>query len=188
MNSDDPPLPDPEFTITTLAAAASEPGSWRAVEEIFFLSAAPRDFATPDDRRDFLERWTGYYRECESESIFLAIDPRGRVAGYLTGCADSCAAARLYRDIPYFGLFEDYFAAYPAHFHINCHPRFRNRGIGSRLVAAYLERCARDGLPGVHVVTAAAARNVAFYRRCGFDVSATRRWRDEELLFLAARL
>ena len=69
-----------------------------------------------------------------------------------------------------------------------CHPRFRNRGVGTRLVEAYLERCARDGLPGVHVVTAAAARNVAFYRRCGFDVSATRRWQDEELLFLAARL
>lgn len=185
MNSDAPPTPDPEFTITTLAAGAAEPGSWHAVEEIFFLSAAPRDFATPDERREFLDRWTGYYLEHEPESIFLAMGPGGRVAGYLTGCVDSRGAARLYRDIPYFGLFEDYFAAYPAHFHINCHPWFRNRGIGTRLVEAYLERCARDGVPGVHVVTAAAARNVAFYRRRGFDISVTRRWRGEELLFLA---
>jgi GNAT superfamily N-acetyltransferase len=188
VNSNAPPAPDPEFAITTLAAGTIEPGMWRAVEEIFFLSAARRDFATPDDRREFLDRWTGYYRECEPESLFLAIAPSGRVAGYLTGCVDSRAAARLYRDIPYFGLFEDYFEAYPAHFHINCHPRFRNRGIGTRLVEAYLERCARDGLSGVHVITAAAARNVAFYRRCGFDFSATRHWRGEDLLFLATRL
>ena len=188
MNGNAPPAPAADFTVTTLAARAMEPGSWQAVEEIFFLSAASRDFATPDQQRKFLNRWTGYYRECEPENIFLAISPRGRVAGYLTGCVDSRGAARLYRDIPYFGLFEDYFEAYPAHFHINCHPRFRNLGIGTRLVETYLECCARDGLPGVHVVTAAAARNVAFYRRCGFDVSANRRWRGEELMFLAARL
>ena len=188
MNGNAPPAPDAEFTITTLAAGAVKPDSWHAVEEIFFLSAAPRDFATPNERREFLDRWTGYYLECEPENFFLAANAGGRIAGYLTGCVDSLGAARLYHDIPYFGLFEDYFAAYPAHFHINCHPRFRNRGIGSRLVAAYLERCARDGLPGVHVITAAAARNVAFYRRCGFDVSVTRRWRGEDLMFLGARL
>jgi GNAT superfamily N-acetyltransferase len=180
---------DPEPALETFApGAAIDPGLWRAVEEIFFLSAGPRDFATPEDRREFLERWTGYYRACEPEGILLALGRSGRVAGYLTGCRDSRGALRLYRDIPYFDLFEDYFEAFPAHFHINCHPRYRNKGIGTRLVTAYLERCADQGLPGVHVVTAAAARNVVFYRRCGFAVSVTRRWRGEDLMLLAARL
>jgi GNAT superfamily N-acetyltransferase len=177
------------LTIKTFVPGATiSPKLWRAVEEIFFLSAAPRHFATPDERIAFLERWTGYYRADEPEGVYLAVAPGGRVAGYLTGCRDSRGAVRLYHDIPYFGLFEDYFGAFPAHFHINCHPEFRNRGIGARLVEAYLRRCARDGLPGVHVVTAAAARNVVFYRRCGFDVSETRRWRGEELMLLATRL
>jgi hypothetical protein len=53
---------------------------------------------------------------------------------------------------------------------------------------ADLAQCARAGLPGVHVITAAGARNVAFYQRCGFDVSVARRWQAKKLLLLAARL
>ena len=188
MSSKPPPAPDRGLTIRNLPTGAISPRLWRAVEEIFFLSAARRDFATAADRRDFLTRWTGYYRECEPEGIFLAMAAHGRVSGYLMGCADSRGALRLYRDIPHYSLFEDCFEAYPAHFHVNCHPGFRNRGIGARLVEAYMTHCARAGLPGVHVVTATGARNVSFYRRCGLDVAVARSWQGRELLLLATRL
>ncbi len=154
------------------------------VEEIFYLSARRQRFAGADDKRDLLERWTGYYRESEPGRIFLALLPGGRVAGYLTGCANSREAARLYGDIPYYALFEDRFDAYPAHFHVNCHPEFRGRGIGTRLVGSFLEDCAAAGLPGVHLVTSVGARNVAFYERCGFTDALIRRWEDRDLLFL----
>ncbi len=188
MSSQRPPAPDSRVTIRAFPAGASEPGLWRAVEEIFFLSAPRQDFATQEDRRNFLMRWTGYYRDCEPEGVFLAMTASGRVAGYLTGCMDSRGAIRLYRDIPHYGLFEDCFAAYPAHFHVNCHPGFRGRGIGTRLVETYAAQCARAGLPGVHVVTAPGARNVTFYHRCGLDFALRRSWQDRQLLFLGAKL
>ncbi len=188
MSSKPPPAPDPGVTIGTIPTGATAPGLWHAIEEIFFLSAARQDFATAEDRHDFLTRWTGYYRECEPEGVFLAMASHGRVAGYLMGCADSRGALRLYRDISHYRLFEDCFEAYPAHFHVNCHPGFRNRGIGARLVETYITHCVRAGLPGVHVVTVPGARNVSFYRRCGLDVAVTRSWQGKELLLLAARL
>jgi GNAT superfamily N-acetyltransferase len=187
MNSKPPPAPDRGLTIRNVPTGAIAPRLWREVEEIFFLSAARQNFATAQDRQDFLARWTGYYLECEPEGVFLAIAARDRVAGYLTGCADSRGASRLYRDIPHYSLFEDCFEAYPAHFHVNCHPNFRNRGIGTRLVEAYLTHCARAGLPGVHVVTAPGARNVTFYRRCGLDVAVARSWQNQQLLLLARK-
>ena len=188
MSGNSPASPENGVTIRTFPTGAITPELWRAVEETFFLSAARRDFVTEQEKNDFLVRWTGYYRECEPEGVFLALAADGRVAGYLTGCADSRGASRLYRDIPHYGLFEDCFEAYPAHFHVNCHPDFRNRGIGTRLVEAYLLHCVRAGLPGVHVVTAPEARNVAFYRRCGLDFVVERSWQGRQLLFLGTRL
>ena len=188
MSSKLHPAADPGVAIRTFPAGDIAPGLWRAVEEIFFLSAARQGFATAQDRREFLVRWTGYYHECEPEGVFLGISKDGRVAGYLTGCADSKGASRLYRDIPHYRLFEDCFEAYPAHFHVNCHPDFRNRGIGTQLVGAYQAQCARAGLPGVHVVTAPGSPNVAFYRRCGLDFAVERSWQGRQLLFLGMRL
>ncbi len=188
MNRKRPPASGPDVTIRTFPAGAMAPRRWREVEEIFFRSAARLDFASEQDKRDFLARWTGFYLESEPEGIFLAMAADRRVAGYLTGCADSRGASRLYRDIPYYSLFEDCFEAFPAHFHVNCHPDFRNQGVGTRLVEAYLAHCARAGLPGVHVVTAPGARNVTFYHRCGLDFALRRSWQGRQLLFLGAKL
>ncbi len=188
MSSKYPPGPKTGLHVRSFPTGAVALRLWRAVEEIFFLSTARRNFATEQEKQDFLARWTGYYRESEPEGVFLAMAADGRVAGYLTGCADSKSASRLYRDIPSYSLFEDCFEAFPAHFHINCHPDFRNQGIGTRLVEAYLAQCTRAGLPGVHVVTVPQARNVAFYHRCGMNFSVARGWHGQQLLFLGAQL
>ena len=104
------------------------------------------------------------------------------------GCGDSQAAQRFYRDVESYSLFEDLFYDYPAHFHVNCHPDFRGKGIGTRLANAFLVACSDESIPGVHVITATDADNVGFYRKCGFDFAVARRWRDRELLFLATSL
>lgn len=175
-------------TILKLEALAAELAPWPMIEEIFYRSSAVKEFANLHAKRAFFERWIGYYRDFEAERLLLALMPGGQVVGYLTGCADSGSAAKLYQDIPYYGLFEDHFEAYPAHLHVNCHPAFRNRGIGSRLVQAFTEAASREGVGGVHVVTEPQARNVAFYRRCGFFYAVTRRWHGRELLLLGQRL
>jgi len=167
--------------IVGLADAAD---AWPMIEEIFFLSSSVQTFDSDDARRRFFKAWTGYYRASEPGGIYLCLTPDKRVAGYLMGCPDSRAARRLYVDIASYAVFEDRFDAYPAHFHVNCHPDHRNHGIGGRLVEAYLDDCRGKGLSGVHVVTAEGARNVDFYRRCGFETIAQRRWRDRDLVCL----
>ncbi len=167
-----------------IVGLADAPDASPMIEEIFFLSSSVQTFDTDDARQRFLEAWTGYYRESEPDGILLYLAPDGRVAGYLTGCRDSRAATRLYADIDSYRVFEDQFDAYPAHFHVNCHPDHRNHGNGSRLVAAFLDDCRGRGVAGVHVVTAEGARNIGFYRRCGFETIARRRWRDRDLVCL----
>ncbi len=168
-----------------IVGLADAPDAWPMIEEIFFLSSSVQSFDSDDARQRFLDAWTGYYRESEPDGIYLCLTPDKRVAGYLMGCRDSRAAKRLYADIASYAVFEDQFDAYPAHFHVNCHPDHRERGIGGRLVAAFLDDCRGKGLSGVHVVTAEGARNIGFYRRCGFETVAQRRWRDRDLVCLA---
>lgn len=165
-----------------------EPDLWRMAEEIFFLSAVTQQFNGDEERQAFLDRWTGYYREYEPERIYLAVLPGGEVSGYLTGCLDSRFARRLYRDIPYYSLFEDRFAKYPAHLHVNVHPQRRSRGIGSCLVKAFVDDCEATGVAGVHVVTAPGLANVEFYQNCGFTCAVQREWRERSLLFLGRPL
>ncbi len=167
-----------------IVGLADVPDAWPMIEEIFFLSSSVQSFDSDDARQRFLDAWTGYYRESEPDGIYLCLTPDERVAGYLMGCRDSRAAKRLYTDIATYAVFEAQFDAYPAHFHVNCHPDHRNHGIGGRLVAGFLDDCRGEGLSGVHAVTAEGARNVGFYRRCGFETVARRRWRDRDLVCL----
>jgi len=155
-----------------------------ALEEIFFLSTTRTSFASPEERAGFLRTWTGWYVEHAPADIWFARDEDGTILGYLTGCKDSAGAEELARTIPKYEVFADRFPEFPAHLHVNLRPGFRDRGIGRRLVDAYAEDCRADGLPGVHLVTGAFARNVSFYNRAGFT-DATQRG---PLLFLGRSL
>jgi GNAT superfamily N-acetyltransferase len=167
---------------TEVAAAHAE------IREIFFLSADRRDFADAAARDAFATRWLDYYLTCEPGRVFLARRAEGGLVGYLTGCADSRAAA-LYRSIPHYALFEDLLETYPAHLHVNCRPEARNRGIGAALINGFLSGLAAEGVPGVHVVTRPWARNNHFYRRQGFGFEESRAAGDGGmLLFMGRRL
>lgn len=174
-------------TYDQLGAAATE-AAREQIREIFFLSAARRGFADAGERAAFAARWLDHYLTHESGRLFLARASAGSLAGYLTGCADSRAAAPLYRAIPHYALFEDRFALYPAHLHVNCRPEARGRGIGAALVAAFVGQLTAAGVSGVHIVTAPGARNARFYRRCGFDEEEQRAAGSGVLLLMGRRL
>ncbi len=157
---------------------------WNRIEEIFFLSASVQCFRSAADRQRFAKSWTGYYRDREPDLIFVQRSSGGPIAGYLMGCRDSAQATPLFKDIPSYALFSDMFNAYPGHFHVNCHPNFRNLGVGTELVTEFLAFCRESAIPGVHIVTANGARNVGFYEKLGFGHTARRPWRDRELLFM----
>ncbi|MGQ9370805.1 GNAT family N-acetyltransferase [Azospirillum sp. ST 5-10] len=174
--------------LVRLAEVEDRGAALAALEAIFFLSAQRRTFATPQERSAFLATWTGWYVTHAAADLWFAHAADGAAdgapIGYLTGCRDSAGAHDLFRIIPRYDAFADRFAAFPAHLHVNVHPDHRNAGVGAALIAAFAADCRTAGLPGVHVVTGADARNVPFYRRNGFT-DADRRG---PLLFLGRRL
>lgn len=170
--------------ILRLTEAPDRAVALAALEEIFFLSTTRTEFASPDERAAFLKTWTGWYVENAADDILLAVEDGGLVVGYLTGCRDSAGAAELARTIPKYDTFADRFTAFPAHFHINVRPGWRDRGIGRLLVDEFAEACRQAGIPGVHLVTGAFARNVDFYHRAGFTEGTQR----GPLLFLGRPL
>lgn len=155
-----------------------------ALEEIFFASTTRTEFASAAERAAFLATWTGWFVDEAARDIWMAVAADEQVVGYLTGCKDSAGAVELARRVPKYEVFADHFAAYPAHFHVNVRPGWREHGLGRRLVDRFTEDCRDDGLPGVHLVTAVFARNVEFYQRAGFTDACQR----GPLLFLGRRL
>lgn len=149
-------------------AAGLDAASIPALREIFFLSSTTKDFADGAAREAFFNQWTTYYFEREPELVYT-VQVNGSPGGYLTGCADSARAAPWFTRTESYPLFSDWFDDYPVHFHINVHPRFRGRGLGSLLARRFFDDVKRRGAAGVHVITAADARNVGFYQRLGLE-------------------
>ncbi|MBP2304642.1 GNAT family N-acetyltransferase [Azospirillum melinis] len=167
-----------------LTALPDRGAALAALEEIFFASTTRTEFASAVDRAAFLATWTGWFVDEAPRDIWMAVAADGQVVGYLTGCKDSAGTVELARRVPKYEAFADHFAAYPAHFHVNVRPGWREHGLGRRLVDRFAEDCRDDGLPGVHLVTAVFARNVEFYQRAGFTDACQR----GPLLFLGRRL
>ncbi len=146
----------------------------RLIEEataIFWATAGSRPFESPAAEDVFRQRWFGRYLEADPESFFLVLEDGGGAIGYLAACLDSFsdAARPIAGDIGYFTPpFRAAVARYPSHFHINVKPGYQGQGTGRRLVARLIEACGAAGSSGIHVVTGASSRAVAFYESCGF--------------------
>ena len=173
-----------DIRLERLTALPDRAAALGALEEIFFASTTRTEFASHADRAAFLATWTGWFVAEAPRDIWMAVAPDGLVVGYLTGCKDSAGSVELARRIPKYEVFADHFATYPAHFHVNVRPGWREHGLGRRLVDRFAEDCHADGLSGVHLVTAVFARNVEFYQRAGFTDACQR----GPLLFLGRRL
>ena len=167
--------------------ATRQAAALERIEAIFFLSSASGGTLLGADREAFYRRWTGYYL-AEHADLVLLSEKDGAVAGYLTGCDRSADAKPLFDDLFYYRAFEDCYADYPAHLHINVHPDYRNSGIGADLVTAFETLCAARGCAGVHVVTAASARNRAFYERLGYEAVSERRVAERDLVLLGRKI
>lgn len=67
---------------------------------------------------------------------------------------------------------EDFYREYPAVLHINLKGPFRGKGIGSRLIKAYLDLLREKKVAGVHLATMSPGGAV-FFRKRGFSLLAT---------------
>ena len=153
--------------------------------EIFRATAAKWP-ADPDAARAFQDLWFGQYIVHERDLVFLGTEARtGAVAGYLVGCRIDPAQSPRFASLAYFKVFASLCERYPAHLHINIADGFRSRGLGARLIDAFRSILAAEKIGGMHVVTARDQRNLAFYKKLGFQELASTPRGTTDVLFLA---
>lgn len=173
------------LALTELRLAEGGPAAdlaLRAAEAIFWETAYRRDFPSAAERVAFRRRYFGYYGEAAPEYFLVARvndqDPAAQgsldagaaagVFGYICGVADTRRHLELYEIADHVPLFDDLYAEFPAHLHINLTAKARGRGIGGMLVERLAEAVSTAGACGLHLVTGPEARNTSFYRRQGF--------------------
>ncbi len=177
-----------DLAIVEVHAGELSPAESAQVETIFF-EASGRTFAPGPERAVFRERWLGRFLRGGTDVVLLAVEGTETVAGYLVGALEDPAQQPRFADISYFARdFRDLCRRYPAHLHINLAPAFRNRSVGVQLIEAFAARASDAGAPGMHVVTGKQARNISFYKRCGFSQVGATVWSGSDIVFLGRSL
>lgn len=158
------------------------------IEKIFFATSSRTEFSSPEQKENFYSNYTSYYVNHCPDWFYLAIKSN-QVVGYLTGCPYSeLAKPHLEQLIPTSALFTNCFQAYPAHLHINVDPSVQGQGLGAKLINHFTNQLKQADSTGVHLVTAASARNVSFYTKLGFQKIDQGTYRDTELVCLGLSL
>lgn len=164
-------------------------------EAVFWETANTTKFEFAAERAAFQWRYFGYYAVHAPRFFFVALTdhPGPQVLGYICGVADTREHEELYRVAAHVPIFDDLYATYPAHLHINLTAASRGLGLGGRLVETLSSEVAAAGAAGLHLVTSPAARNVSFYRRQGFAHAVERTLpigdeQDVALLFMGRRM
>ncbi|MGW7294796.1 GNAT family N-acetyltransferase [Streptomyces xiamenensis] len=155
------------------------------------------------------------YAELAPELVFVADEGDGPI-GYIVGAADTRAYYRDFRatwlprvrdrfpelagatdmDGELRGLLHaperlidaEVVREHPAHLHIDLLPRGQRRGLGTRLMSAFLDALRERGVPGVHLgMNPANTAAHAFYTRLGF-VTLREPTEEAQVLYLGLRL
>lgn len=161
-------MPEPVLIRRYLDVAQSPSALAAALDKIFFEASNTKSFSDDAARRAFRERWLGRYLRDEPRFAYLAMTPPEQPVGYLVGSPGSSLEDGAREAPSGIAEFAGWLDRFPAHLHVNVDPAFRGAGIGGRLIDAFVTDLCRDNIAGVHVVTAANARNVRFYDRNGF--------------------
>lgn len=154
------------------------------LDPVFFEASLTKTFADEQARAAFRERWLGRFLEHWPELAHVALGTEGEIIGYIVGCHDDPARDPRFEDIGFYPALAHRTQAYPAHLHINLAASARSKGIGSRLIEAFVNDARAAGLPGVHLVTGRESRNRSFYARNGFVNVAELTWGGTPIVML----
>ncbi len=181
-------MPEPSVFMRRWSELDERDQLYDALDAIFFEASHTKSFESEAVRAAFRRRWLGRYLEMRPDLahiLFAGEAARAEtLVGYVVGAHEDPAQTDCYDDIGYFHLLSYVTRRFPAHLHINLRHDLRGRGLGGLLVDRFVDDVAAAGLPGVHVVTGAGLRNVAFYERNGFSFAHRFMWKDKELVFL----
>lgn len=177
-----------EIEIKPWRAIAAQPNAREAVAQIFYEAAGTQTFASPEAKSAFQTLWLDGYLDSDPDLAWVACNRAGAFVGYVIASQRNPARDPQFAELDYFQAIGEITARTPAHLHINLAAPWRGRGIGQRLIAAVCCQLSALGARGVHVMTAAGARNVGFYRRCQFEPVACVQWRGRALMVLVREL
>ena len=147
-----------------------------SVREIFFRTSPHGRDLKGVDREQFFFNWAGWYMQNFPKQTLLIWGAREKIIGYLVGFLDSSSGEELFKRIFYYKEFARWYAEYPSHFHINCHPDYQRLGHGAALVRKFGNDAKVSGVRGLHIVTGSKAQNRGFYEGLGF------RQRDQKMV------
>jgi GNAT superfamily N-acetyltransferase len=189
------PLFDEQITVVRLVDSQIRPSRMpkiiREISTIFF-EASGRTFESGAAGVAFSELWLGQYLTHDADKVHVALatgeDGLPTVRGYLVGCWDNPATSPRFATLPFFRNFDVQCRAFPGQLHINLTEHARSKGVGRLLVDAFVAQSQAAGVPGIHVVTGANARNVGFYERAGFLHRASTTWNGKRVVFLGRQL
>jgi len=131
----------------------------------------------------FRRKWLHSY-VISPRGLHLVASEDNEVVGYLICETDTLKNNELMEMHESLRLFASLFKEFPAHFHINVHPKHHGKGIGNRLVNHLISELSDRGINKVCVITNLYADNVDFYRKVGFKVIESQKIGDTELVFL----
>jgi GNAT superfamily N-acetyltransferase len=154
------------------------------LRDIFFESSSKKEFASAAERESFFRKYFGIYLELYPMHIWIA--HKEKVLGYCLGAP--IFDQRILELQPHLEIFRDLMEFYPAHLHINLHHDARGQGLGALLLKALEDDLTNLKISGLHLMTAADARNRAFYQRLGYHHEESRSYQGAAILFMGKRL
>jgi len=159
-----------------------EASDFAQLVEIFWETSARTEFASEQEKLAFRQQYLDAYLS----DVILVATAGPRVLGYVLCQTDTLGQRSQWP--PHLHLFADLYAEFPAHLHINFRAEARGTGLGSALIGALEELLVQCGKKGLHLITAASARNVSFYNKNGFNRQEARDWKGTSLLFMGKTL
>lgn len=164
------------------------------VSEIFWETSSRNDFGSESAKKDFKNKYLGYYFERYPELFFVALSEKTNpnnapsLLGYICGSPDTVEDELLFKASPYLEKFKDKMIEFPAHLHINTRSTSRGLGLGTKLLAAFEKQLISTNSPGVHLITESKARNVSFYKKNGYVPIKEEKLSHSHLLLMAKSL
>ena len=148
------------------------------VAEVFWETTTRVQFSSATERQQFQNQYLDDYLH---QVAFVAVEGE-QVLGHIIAQLDTFATESTWA--PHLAIFREEYARYPAHLHINCRSAAQGQGLGGQLLAALEKDLYARGVTGLHLITAADARNVNFYRKYGYLEVSQKPWKSAQLMML----